>query len=95
MRSFQEAPRLVRKLKDETPSDDSSSAREVSGVSHRESSVLQSADEHSVLLYVDTAAALMKSRKQIPGFNGRAFSGMTVFFQGFRTMHSAAQKIIR
>lgn len=57
VRRFPDALRLVEKLIYEGASKNSSATRGFLGVTRLDSAVLSSADEHSVLLYIEAAAA--------------------------------------
>lgn len=61
---FLEALRLVENLNDEVASRDSSVIRSALGVAHLDSALLWRTDEYDVVLYIESAAAHTRSKKQ-------------------------------
>lgn len=72
MHRFSKALRLVENRNEYAASEDSCTIRDALRVTHFDRKVLSSADEHDLVLYIDTAAAHTGGRKQNAAFHGRA-----------------------
>lgn len=77
MRSVFEALRLVETLNDEAASENFGATKGASGVTCLDKAVFSSADDYDVLLYVETAAAHTRGRKQTATLVRRTFYSYT------------------
>lgn len=94
MRRFREALRLVGNPDDKAASENFSAIRDALSVTHLDNAVLSSSKEHGVLLYMESATAHTRVRKQNRTLNGRAsYPYATLLHQELRSIHVTTCKI--